>query len=158
MRLLGVLGSALALGLGLTTPAWATRPTIETFTIAISGVEDCDGFKDVFAGEATVRQTTYVDAAGNPVTIRLHVSAFETDTNSLTGTTIEVRGAFTIVIDLVSGTFTETGLSLISNQPGQGAVIQDTGRVVFDSAGEIVFEAGPHDALDDPGIFCAALA
>ena len=158
MRVLAVLGSALALGLGLALPAGATPPAAETFTISISGVESCDGFDDVFAGEATVRQTTYVDAGGNPVTIRLHVSAFETDTNSRTGKTIEVRGAFTIVIDLASGTFTETGLSLISNQPRQGVVIQDTGTVVFDATGEVVFEAGPHDALDDPGIFCAALA
>lgn len=158
MRMPAFLVLALSVGLGFAVPVGATPPATEKFTVPISGVEDCGGFENIFAGEANVRQTTYVDAAGNPTTIRLHVSAFETDTNSRTGKTIGVRGVVTIVIDLASGTFTETGLSLISNQPGQGAVIQDTGRVVFDADGDIVFAGGPHDALDNPWVFCAALS
>lgn len=41
--------------------------------------------------------------------------------------------------------------------PGGGIVYLDTGRVTFDSDGNIVFEAGPHQDLHgDVDAFCAA--
>ena len=47
--------------------------------------------------------------------------------------------------------------------PGVGVVFHDVGRVVFDAAGNLMFEAGPHDVLNTAGAhavranFCAAL-
>jgi hypothetical protein len=41
--------------------------------------------------------------------------------------------------------------------PGVGIVLLDAGRITFDSDGNVVFEAGPHQALhDDWEAFCAA--
>lgn len=158
MGKIALLGLTAAAALALALPAGAAPPVTQTFTIPVSGLESCNGFDLVFVGEVTVRETVFFDASGNPVTVRLHVHGAETDTNSVTGKTIEVRGDVTITIDLATGTFTETGLSLMSNAPGEGVVIHDSGKVVFDADGEIVFQAGPHDVLDDPETWCNALS
>jgi hypothetical protein len=54
-------------------------------------------------------------------------------------------------------TGTDNGLVLKFTLPGSGVVLLDTGRLIFDSEGDIVFEAGPHQALHgDVEAFCAA--
>jgi hypothetical protein len=43
--------------------------------------------------------------------------------------------------------------------PGGGAVLLQAGRLVFDDAGDVVFEAGPHQVLSgDTDKLCEALA
>lgn len=64
-----------------------------------------------------------------------------------------------IFIDLIEGTETDVGLVFRVFLPGGGTVIADVGRLVFDAAGNVAFEAGPHPALhgDFAGL-CAALS
>jgi hypothetical protein len=67
-------------------------------------------------------------------------------------------------IDLVTGQITQVGPFSIVTVPGLGAVVIDTGRIVWDGfAGNVTFEAGPHDAggFFGPGaadLLCEALA
>ena len=43
--------------------------------------------------------------------------------------------------------------------PGLGVVLLDAGRIVFDADGNVVFEAGPHQIVnEDFAEFCAAFA
>jgi hypothetical protein len=64
-----------------------------------------------------------------------------------------------IVIDLVTGETTINGAPAHVTAPGEGIVIHDTGRIVFDANGNVTFEAGAHDQADqDPlQVYCSAL-
>ena len=69
---------------------------------------------------------------------------------------IHEHGHFTITLDLITGMATVTGNSEVANRPGLGVVVQDVGRAVFDSDGNLVFFAGGrnHSELfggDQPG-------
>jgi hypothetical protein len=62
--------------------------------------------------------------------------------------------------DLVTGTRTVVGKAFALIDPGQGIVIQDMGRVVFDAPHHVSFEAGPHEVLraDLDQLACTALS
>jgi len=64
-----------------------------------------------------------------------------------------------ITIDPVSGTTTFDGKGRVDTVPGLGVVFHVSGRMMFDATGDLVFEAGPHDDLDnDLGGLCSYLA
>lgn len=152
--LAGVVSTALtAVGVAVAQP-----PSQSSETVPYSGVQDCGAFEIEYAGTATVHETIYYDEDGNPIRVQIHVRASETDVNTSTNESIDVRGAQTNVIDLVAGTFTINGQVFISNQPGQGAVLQDTGRITFNPDGSVVVR-GPHEVFDTQSeIFCEALS
>jgi hypothetical protein len=59
------------------------------------------------------------------------------------------------------GTLEETsmGLSYHVTGPGEGLVLLQAGRLEVNDAGEVVFEAGPHQVLnEDTDKLCEALA
>jgi hypothetical protein len=121
---------------------------------------DCGSFNDDFAGKATVRGTTFLDADGNPIMERAKVLQRETDTNSETGKTVRVNSSFTVTVDLRTGNRRSAGQVFIG-VGGKGAnVIHDTGLVIFnDDTGEVIKVAGPHTVLaggNEP--FCQALS
>jgi hypothetical protein len=62
--------------------------------------------------------------------------------------------------DLVAGTRTVVGKAFVMTDPGNGIVIQDTGRVVHDAPYHVSFEAGHHEVLhgDIDQLACSALA
>jgi hypothetical protein len=58
----------------------------------------------------------------------------------------------------LDGTVTEVGLVFRYALPGLGVVLMDRGRLIFDSDGQVLFEAGPHPELHgDLGDLCAVL-
>jgi hypothetical protein len=66
---------------------------------------------------------------------------------------------YSITFSAVDGTFTRVGLWYHLNFPRAGDVLHDVGRVVFDSDGNLVFEAGQHQWLNgDIEGMCRALA
>ena len=117
-------------------------PVPETFSLSFSGSIKCDGFKDQFTDVFDARAATYFDSAGNPIRYVIHAEHHSDDTNSVTGLTLHEHGMFTETIDLLAGTDTITGIQEIMNRPGTGIVVQDVGKVVYDSNGDLVFFAG----------------
>jgi len=154
VKFLGItLGAALALAL----PAGATPPMSETVTESALESVSCDGFDAVLERSFSGLVTVYFDNQGNPVRVQVHAAMTGSLSNSVTGTSLPLRGHILLVDDFTTGVVTFVGPVFLANDPGRGAVITDTGRVSF-SGDEIVFEAGPHDLIDNPEILCAAVA
>ena len=144
----------------------ATPPVVETFTNeeSFSFAGPCPN--DVTLAESfteDLRITTFVDKEGTPVRVQIHSNFVGVVTNPETGATVEDIGHNTVMLDLVEGTETTVGLVFSSTVPGVGVVFHDVGRLVFDAAGNMIFEAGPHDVLHTEGDhpvrarFCEAL-
>ena len=144
----------------------AAPPVVETFhnedSFAFAG--PCpNGVTLVGTFTEDVRVTTYFDKAGTPVRSQIKVNVAGVVTNPETGESVENPAHTTIFVDLVEGTEAQVGLVFKATVPGVGVVFHDVGRVVFDAAGNLIFEAGPHDVLNTAGdhpvraAFCAAL-
>jgi hypothetical protein len=157
MHKLGFLGITFAAALALALPAGATPPVSETVTESAVESVSCDGFDAVLERNFSGLVTVYFDNQGNPVRVQVHATMTGSLTNSVTGTSLPLRGHILLVDNFTSGVVTFVGPVFLANDPGRGAVITDTGRVSF-SGDEIVFEAGPHDANDNPEVLCTAVA
>lgn len=158
MRRLTLLGIVAAVSLALALPAQATPPLSETFTESGVDVASCDGFDALIERNFTIRATLFFDNEGNPLRLQILANVTGSLTNSETGKSLPLHGHVLLVFDFVAGTDTFVGPVFIVVETGAGSVIKDTGRIVFDGD-EIVFEAGPHDAIDiGEEVFCAAVA
>lgn len=150
-------GIALAIALALALPAGATPPVSETVTESATESVSCDGFDAILERTFSGLVTVYFDNQGNPVRVQVHATMTGSLTNSVTGTSLPLRGHVLLVDNFTTGVVTFVGPVFLANDPGRGAVITDTGRISF-SGDEIVFEAGPHEAIDNPEILCTAVA
>jgi|GEM_PF-3283805 len=95
----------------------------------------------------------------NAAPIRAQLSIHEkNEMISSTGESISYPANFTLTVDLTNGTETATGSPVILTLPGIGPFIRDTGRLVFDAFGNVLFEAGNFDfgPMGDPSVFCDA--
>jgi hypothetical protein len=137
--LLGVLAFlALAVPAGAQPPARQTVTDSGTFVIA-----ECPaGYDVVIAWNNTIRMTTFYDAAGEVVRVVSHVDGNGTISNSVTGYTLEGSSPTTETTwmrpqnpGLDSGDKVIVGLYFKNTVPGEGIVLLDAGRVVFDAAG-----------------------
>jgi hypothetical protein len=140
------LGSLVAVSgvLAVAVPAPAQPPVTETLIDSGTDViPDCPGGYDVvFRWNNTIRMTTFYDAAGEVVRVVTHVYGNGTISNSVSGYTLE-GGSPTIETtwmrpqnpQLDSGDKVVVGLYLKNTVPGEGIVLLDTGRIVFDAAG-----------------------
>jgi len=99
------------------------------------------------------RVITYYDQGDNPVEMKLIIHFVGTLTNSATGRWLPDDGNFTATIDLATGTATVAGGQRHTVEPGQGIVIQGTGRFV-ESVDALLFESGKWYSDAD---FCTAL-
>lgn len=143
--------------------AFAIPPTEQTIPAsATPGVIDCGSFQDNYVDFYTATPwTTYYDTNGNPVRWVLHFDHHSNDVNSVTGLTIHEHGQYTVTIDLITGTATITGNQEVANRPGEGVVVQDVGRQVFDADGNLVFFAGGRmhsETLGGDQVLCDALS
>jgi len=151
------LGIAVALALVLALPAGATPPLSETVTESAAESVSCDGFDAILERTFSGPVTVYFDNEGNPLRVQVHAAMTGSLTNSVTGRSLPLRGHIFLVDDFTTGVVTFVGPVFLANDPGRGAVITDTGRISF-SGDELVFAAGPHDAIDNPEILCTAVA
>jgi hypothetical protein len=153
--LFGVLSAAAAV------PASASPPTHDfEFAFEDPGVIDCGTFRDNFVDFLSGTGTTFYDNHGDPIRSVFHIEHHSNDVNSVTGVTIHEHGHF-IETDLITGTRTVVGNSEVANRPGFGVVVQDVGRTVFDSDGNLVFFAGGRNHSELFGgdqVLCDALA
>lgn len=157
MHRITFLGITFAVALALALPASATPPLSEIVTESAAESLSCDGFDAVLERNFRGLVTVYFDNQGNPVRIQVHAAMTGSLSNSVTGTSLPLRGHILLVDNFTTGVVTFVGPVFLANDPGRGAVITETGRVSF-NGDEIVFEAGPHDLIDNPEILCAAVA
>ena len=157
--------AALVAALTVVSSAEATPPTRENVgVIPYEFSVDCSPYGFAFAnevkGEESLRVQTFYAENGNPVRVVLHDGFTETDTNSVTGKSLRFSQKWVNTYDLPAGTRTVVGKAFVMTDPGNGIVIHDTGRVVFDAPDHVIFEAGHHDVLhgDINQLACSALA
>jgi hypothetical protein len=150
-------------GLSLAVIASAAAAPPEKIVIEDIHIEQVDGtscefpFLEVFDGRVTI--TTFFDNEGNPVRIEFHLPFHGTLTNEATGETVSVDQVLQLSVDLDESTESDVGLRFRVVFPGLGVVLLDAGKVVFDANGNVAFETGPHQIVnEDFAEFCAAFA
>jgi hypothetical protein len=159
LHILAMVTSALLLALAEAPPALATPPQTYSFSGTNSDVVHCGSFDDNFTDVFSGRGTIYFDPAGNPIRVIEHDVSHSTDTNSVTGLTLHEHDQWATMVDLQTGQVSIVGGPIRMNRKGEGIVIQDTGIVVFDADGNILFEGGPHELLHQGDqVFCSALS
>jgi hypothetical protein len=60
-------------------------------------------------------------------------------------------------VDLITGTTTDTGNEYHFNLAGHGVVLAGTGRLAFDSNGNVIVQTGYEVSPDRVAALCAAL-
>ena len=145
----------------LTLPATAGALTVERqyFSDPFDGAFSCAGFDATYEGHDRGQIADYFDKAGNPIKQVGHINSIETDTNLLTGKSVVIRTHLAVHVDYVTGFHELTGSFNIGTFPGEGIVIHDSGRVVFDPNDIPVAIHGIHDTLTKgEQAFCDALS
>lgn len=153
--------ASLVVGLAVVAQAAAVPPekiVIEDIHIEQVDSTSCDfPFLEVFDGRVTI--TTFFDNEGNPIRIQFHLPFHGTLTNEATGESVSADQVLQLTVDLEEGTESDVGLRFRVIFPGLGIALLDAGKVVFDADGNVVFEAGPHQIVnEDFAEFCAAFA
>lgn len=159
LRIVAVVFAVLGLSLFGAAPAVADPPTTTVLVFDDLTIEDFTcGFLIVEVFDGTVRITTFVDDQGNPTRIRIAALFQGTLTNPETDESIRGQQELIIFLDVEQPAVeTWAGLRFRAVFPGAGAVLLDAGRLIFDvDAGEVLFEAGPHDVFhEDFEAYCA---
>lgn len=140
------------------TVVHAAGPTVEKFHNEDTFVADCGTYLLEGSFVEDVRATTFFDKTGTPIKVEFHFNYVGTLKNLSSGRTFRDPGHYKVVLDLRNGTQSAIGMIFAITVPGEGVVVLDAGKVVFDSDFNIIFEAGPHQFLHDgPARVCAAL-
>ena len=145
------------------TTAYAVKPDIITIPVDDTFESECDGFTLIERVEGTIKISTHFDHDGNFKMEIVRFSLRHTFTNSETGASLFSPD---VGIDKITvnqdGSVTIAVIGIVSRiiVPGEGLVFAHLGRIVFDAfTGEAIFQAGPHDDLDDVlPLICSALA
>jgi hypothetical protein len=147
--LVGVAPSA-----GAVAPERFTDEFVDQFT----DTESC-GFPIDLRFEGSIDFTVFFDRDGNVVRVQGVGSDVGTATNPANGKTVTGVDHWLEVETVESGDFAVLGLFFHLNFPGAGIVLIDAGNVTFDSEGNVIHLAGPHQALvGDLTVLCEALA
>ncbi len=147
--------------------AGTKRVVVERANVPYELVIDCadygpHDFANVVTGTQHLQITEVRDAAGTLVQTIINTNFTEIDTNSQSGATLRLKGAYHEVLDHAANTRTLSGKVALGTRPGGGTYLQETGRIAMTlDTYEPFFVAGPHDAFFAGGIdvpVCAALA
>ena len=152
----------------MATPALAAPPDIERFEN--TNLDNPDVWPDLCGPGADVMGvfhewvtvTTFYNADGSVRDIKVHVRFVGELTRLDTGKSLSDPGHFTDWIDPETGEITRNGMVYAWTVPGDGIVLQVTGKIVFSADfEEVLFVAGPHDlvqGVDGDAVLCEALA
>jgi hypothetical protein len=152
--IVGVAALCLAGPAGASQPDTGTFPINEQFTD--EGASAACGFDVTVHLAGTVRYVAFFDAQDELTSVQLHTNA--TGTMTANGITLIEVDHNTDTTNLVDGTETLVGIVFRESLPGLGIAIMDVGRLSGTLDGTLLFEAGPHPALDgDLTTLCAAL-
>lgn len=171
MRMLKTMAVAAAAGTfalaGSADAAGTKRVVVERSVQSYDFRVDCSrfgphAFDNVVQGTQRAQVTDIVASDGTVLQTVIHLTFIETDTNSVTGTSLGLKAAVREVLDYSTNTRTMTGNVALGTRPGGGTYIQETGRIIMTlDTYEVSFVAGPHDAFFAGGIdptVCSALA
>jgi hypothetical protein len=169
MIMLLTLAVTMALMLALAGSASAAEPKTETIHDEGTDVlANCGGFKVLDDFEVDGQITTFFDSAGNPDYARVQNHFQDFFYNSKTGEGFTETDTVTAVFDLSRKNeisdkhlISIAGLGYHVTVPGEGEVLLDAGKLVYDAKGHLVFEAGHHQILGsntDTQKLCEALA
>jgi hypothetical protein len=154
-----ILFAVVAAAFAFAGKASAATPFIGSFTATQSFIDDglsaACGFPVTDTETDRVHFEVFFDNTGTPV--RAQVEENFTGVFTANGLAVNIAGA-SLGIFNVNGGETNAGINIRVSLPGGGILYIDRGRLVFDSNGNLVFEAGFHPSLhgDIPGL-CAAL-
>jgi hypothetical protein len=119
-------------------PANYVDDTLCSFPVQVNGYDNAT-------------ETDVYDAGGNLVR-QVFNDKFVGTVTGPTGVTLDKSENATIIQDLSTGTEEWKGLAeRYAYQNGGGVIAQDTGDLVFDANGNIVYEKGPHPIIEGPG-------
>ena len=138
--------------------AGAQAPQRQPFSLVGHGVIYCGTFEDDFIDHYSGTEVVYFDSSGNAVRDVFYLEHHSDDRNSVTGFVLHEHGSFVFTIDLLTGATTTVGNQEVLTRPGYGLVIQDVGRFVFDSNGNLVFAAGSQQHSGGDERYCDALS
>jgi hypothetical protein len=164
-----LLGAALALGVAAiasAAPAAATPPDTSSIVeeYALPAFIECDGFAiDLrVTEEVTIRE--FFDSTGVVQRVSVKLMATDVLTNNVTQRQVLNRGVFeemfTRIGDTEEFSHTLVGFRYMGIAAGEGLVLQDVGRIVYDADHGVVSLAGRHDAeeLGEQTAICDALS
>jgi hypothetical protein len=139
--------------------AVSRAPAVEEFPISDEFDLPCGGFTVHVSYAGFGRATTYFNEAGDPIRLQIHTTVHGSAVNTSTGRSLSDDESAVVSIDLLTGETTINGAPAHVTAPGEGIVIHDTGRIVFDANWNVTFEAGPHDQADQGPFqaYCSAL-
>jgi hypothetical protein len=147
-----------ALAFAGSAAAMQPSTTTQQFHRSIPDFTACPGFSVDGEFDITRTDTIFYDNSGQPIREVLHIAFVGTLTNALNGKSVHDAGRRVSTFDLVTGTGSSTG-GRVDTVPGLGVIYQDTGRLVFDPNGDVIFAAGQHDELvGNLAPLCAYLA
>jgi hypothetical protein len=141
-----------------TGPALAMAPEITPVHDSFNFTLDFCRFPIEAATRITGTETHFFDEQGAVLRDVLHLFASAVWTNPDSGKSVIERDHLMSVIFPDGEGFAEIGLNFHVSLPGGRTVLIDSGKLIFDSEGDVVFQAGKHQIQDgDVGAVCAAL-
>jgi hypothetical protein len=158
-KLLVALLLTMVMAVAAISPALALQPEIVHLQIHRhwDDFAVCNGYNVIGDFDVTRQDMTFFDHSGNPIRVDIFVHYVGTLTNSVSGKTLDDRGDVKSTVDLVDGTFTQTGGLRHTTVSGLGIVIQETGRIILDDATGGILFVTPGMATDEALQLCAAL-
>ena len=151
------LTASLAAVVGLLVLAGSTLavpPQVVVRNDRISGdfidAETCSGLSLLTEFDIKRTRTVYLNADGTPSREVVHAIYRVTWTNvAQPDLVVRSPGTRHVVFDYEAGTFTDTGVYRNATAPGEGSVLQQTGRLVetLDFDGTYLAINGPHEDL-----------
>lgn len=149
--------------------AHAAQPNIDKYQREFerNNADACGEEVDIlYRFDLQVIEQTFFNKAGEPTKFVIFEQGTRLVERSDNKNTFISRIHVRIVFDLVGETTTATGTVRTDTLPGEGVIIQETGRIVFDGlagpAGSVLFSAGKHDEIlgevFPPDVYCEVLA
>ena len=141
------------------SPALAEQPSTNvTVVVDFTHTETAlCGFPIVYTENGTFKEKTYYDGEGNPIKLILTNMSRYTETATANGKTLTTTWPSGFIVSFVNNTAAQFGLRAAYHVPGEGVVLLESGRVVFDlTTGDVLFTAGQHQLLDGSAdTFCS---
>ena len=156
-----IAAAVLAASLIVAAPAGAARTervVVDRFSDTYEFPVPCSdfgpyAFDNLVSGREHVRVVEVSAPDGELLQTIFHINLHEVDTNSVTGKELPLHGSVHEVWDYRANTRTMDGVVWMGNAPGEGNVVQETGRIVMTlDTHEAFFVAGPHPAFFKGGI------
>ena len=128
------------------------RVLVERVTFPYDGAADCGTFAIEFSG--VQRFTAWDIYEDGELVQSVFIQGFkETDTHSVTGATLTLRGQARELWEYDEGTRTISGAVYVGNRPGAGTWVHDSGRITMTLEDRIAsFIAGPKEVFFGGGI------